>query len=891
VTVGGVAEDTVKNIENVSGGSGNDTLKGDSAANRLDGNGGNDTLYGAGGIDTLRGGTGDDTYVMSSTGDIISEFAGQGVDTVNSSASFVLSASQEIENLTLTGSANIDATGNGLANVLTGNSGDNNLNGAAGADTMQGGGGNDTYVVDDIDDQTIETDGNGTDLVQSSVTFSIAGQFVENLTLTGSGSIDATGNSLANTIIGNSGINTLQGGKGNDTLDGGGGVDAADYRDKTAAVSVTLNGASNAVVGVGGVAEDVIRNIENVYGGSGGDTLTGDGLANTLVGNAGDDTLNGGGGADTLQGSSGNDTLFGDGDDTLQGGSGNDTLYGTGADALLGGAGNDTYVVSGFSGTITEFAGLGTDSVESSASFVLSAGQEIENLTLTGSDNIDGTGNSLDNALTGNSGANTLNGGGGNDILEGGNGTDTLDGGTGADTMEGGNHNDTYVVDNAGDTIVEAENGATDLVQSSVTLSLVQFVENLTLTGTGNINGTGNSLSNVLAGNSGNNTLDGGDGYDVLDGGAGADTLDGGSGNDSYVIDDAGDRLIETDGNGTDLVQNSVSFSIAGQYVENMTLTGSADIDGTGNGVDNVLTGNSGNNRLGGGGGADTLRGGGGLDTLDGGAGAADIADYRDKSASVVVTLNGASSATVNVGGIAEDTVKNIENVYGGSGDDTLIGDNLNNTFRAGGGDNTLDGGDGIDTADYSYVGHQDIRVTLNGSGDGTVTIDILSEDDTLRNIENVRTGLGFDTLTGDALDNLLDGGGNADTMQGGAGNDTYVVDGGDTIVEAAGEGTDTVQSSTQSIALAEELENVTLTGSANISGSGNGGDNLLIGSSGNNNLNGGSGADTMQGGAGNDTYVVDDAGDLVIETAATAPTRWKAPSAIRLPPWPSSRT
>src|SRR6185503_16672355 len=122
----------------------------------------------------------------------------------------------------------------------------------------------------------------------------------------------------------------------------------------------------------------------------------------------------------------------------------------------------------------------------------------------------------------------------GTDTLVGRGGNDILNGGAGADTMQGGAGNDTYLVDNVGDVVTEALNEGTDLVQSSVSFTLGANVENLTLTGTANLNGNGDA--NVLTGNSGNNTLDGG---------AGADTMVGGDGNDTYVVDNAGDVTTE----------------------------------------------------------------------------------------------------------------------------------------------------------------------------------------------------------------------------------------------------------------------------------------------------------------------------------------------------------
>ena len=109
------------------------------------------------------------------------------------------------------------------------------------------------------------------------------------------------------------GNDVLKGGLGNDVLDGGAGVDTADYGDKTTSVVVTLNGSTNSSVTVGDVAEDTLRNIENVTGGSGADTMTGDALANTLVGGAGNDVLKGGAGKDALDGGTGVDTVdYGD---------------------------------------------------------------------------------------------------------------------------------------------------------------------------------------------------------------------------------------------------------------------------------------------------------------------------------------------------------------------------------------------------------------------------------------------------------------------------------------------------------------------------------------------------------------------------------------------------
>jgi trimeric autotransporter adhesin len=255
--------------------------------------------------------------------------------------------------------------------------------------------------------------------------------------------------------------------------------------------------------------------------------------------------------------------------------------------------------------------------------------RQCRNLTLTGTAAINGTGNGLDNVIIGNAGANTLSGGVGNDSLSGGAGNDRLDGGTGDDRLAGGADNDIYIVDSAGDGVIEDAGAGIDLVQSSVTFALAANVENLTLTGTAAINGTGNGLDNLIVGNAGanalaggegNDTLNGGAGNDSLDGGTGADRLEGGAGNDIYVVDNALDLIVEVAGAGVDLVQSSVSHVLAAN-VDNLTLTGSAAIDGTGNGLNNLIIGNEGANILLGGDGNDSLAGAAGADSLDGGAG------------------------------------------------------------------------------------------------------------------------------------------------------------------------------------------------------------------------------------------------------------------------------
>jgi Ca2+-binding RTX toxin-like protein len=166
----------------------------------------------------------------------------------------------------------------------------------------------------------------------------------------------------------------------------------------------------------------------------------------------------------------------------------------------------------------------------------------------------------------------------------------------------------------------------TDTLQSAVTTTLSSNIENLDLTGTGNINGTGNAGNNRITGNSGNN---------ILNGGLGNDTLIGGLGNDIYVVDTTTDTITELAAQGTDTIQSSVTYSIAtSTNIENLDLTGTGNINGTGNAGNNRITGNSGNNILNGGAGNDTLAGNAGNDTLTGGAGIDQI-EYRSTRAFV----------------------------------------------------------------------------------------------------------------------------------------------------------------------------------------------------------------------------------------------------------------
>jgi Ca2+-binding RTX toxin-like protein len=294
-------------------------------------------------------------------------------------------------------------------------------------------------------------------------------------------------------LFGFDGNDTLIGGAGADALVGGFGNDTASYA--TAATGVVAD-LDNNTFGTGDARGDIYISIENLAGSAFDDILYGDHGNNRLSGGAGPDILVGEAGADTLDGGPGTDTAAYDASAT-----------GLRADLLMpatntGDAAGDSYI-------------------------------SIENLD----------GSSFDDFLYGDNKANTIGGNlyhdtpsgndwlygrGGNDTLFGYDGDDSLDGGLGADRMTGGPGDDVYYVDNVNDRVIEAVGGGQDTVVSAISYTLPANVETLRLSGTGNINGTGNAATNAVIGNNGNN---------VLAGGAGNDTLRGGAGRDAFVFD------------------------------------------------------------------------------------------------------------------------------------------------------------------------------------------------------------------------------------------------------------------------------------------------------------------------------------------------------------------
>ncbi len=517
--------------DRLDGTDGNDTVSGQEGNDVLNGYNGNDLLIGGTGADTMNGGGGDDLYIVDQSNDVINEDANAGIDTVRSDVSYNLAAN--IENLTLIGNNSVNGVGNSSDNRILGNAADNILNGDNGNDTITGNGGNDNF--------------NG-----------------------------GSGNDVLN---GGSGNDLLIGGTGADTMNGGGGDDLYIVDQSNDVINEAVNGGTDTVRS--DVSYNLAANIENL-------TLTGNnpvnGVGNNsdnrIIGNAADNILNGESGNDTITGNGGNDTFNGgSGNDLINADNGNDLLIGgTGADTMNGGGGDDLYIVDQSNDVINEAVNGGTDTVRSDVSYNLAA--NIENLTLTGNNPVNGIGNNSDNriigndadnilngsdgndTITGGAGNDTANGGAGDDLLNGSDGNDLLIGGLGTDTMNGGAGDDLYIIDQTDETINEAANGGSDTVRSNVNYTLPANVENLTFTGNSPVNGTGNDDDNRIIGNSADNVLRGGNGSDILNGANGNDILNGEGGNDALTGGAGSDRFFYNTGSSfsaTDIGQDNIT--------------------------------------------------------------------------------------------------------------------------------------------------------------------------------------------------------------------------------------------------------------------------------------------------------------------------------------------
>jgi uncharacterized delta-60 repeat protein len=795
----------------------NDTMVGNSGANRLEGQGGNDDMDGGMGSDTLTGGDGNDTVAGGGDNDWVSGNAGNDVlaggdaiDWVDYSAAG--SAVQvDLGAGTATGDGNDTLSG---FEAVRGSSYGDNLKGGGANEQFVGGAGNDTIDGGGGDHNGVAYwDVSGTGGVSVNLAASTAADG-QGGTDTLANIQDATGSKNDDTIVGSNADNNLNGGLGNDSIDGGLGNDWTGYYDATAGVNLNLG--TGVVTGGGG--NDTLASIENASGSGYNDTITGTSGDNALRGEAGNDTIDGGAGNDYITGGSGNDSLAGNtGTDTVDyyysdANAGVNVNLATGA--ATGGGGNDT--LSGF-----------------------------ENVSAT----------DFNDTLTGDLNGNFIQAQGGNDSVSAGAGNDTIDAGTGVDTVDGGADADTLVLHDYQANYVVTSNGAdTRLVNAGTgeditvrNVEQIQFIDATQSIADVIGGGVGGNLS--LTGTSGNDTLSGGSGNDTLSGFAGNDTLIGNDGNDLFFGGAGADSIVG--GNGIDTVNYNEAGTIAGVIVNLLTgivsggsgadtLVGIENVQGsnladsiTGSAADNGLAGAGGNDTLLGGDGNDWLAGGAGNDSIVGGNGI-DTSDYSDATAAISVTLN-AGAGTVTGGG-GTDTLSGIENINGSNFNDTIVGDANANLIAGGAGNDSLVGGAGFDTLNYNAAAaavNVNLATGVASGGAGT---------DTIAGFEAVN-GSGFnDTLTGDGGDNMFAPGGGNDLVNGAAGTDTVAY-----WDATAGVGIDL-----GSGAVTGGSGNDTLAGIENATGSAF--NDTITGSSGANFIDGGLGDDVLDGGAGFDT-------------------------------------
>ncbi len=723
VTVGIAGEtDKVKNIENISGGSGDDTIVGDNDAfgNILSGGGGDDLLMGGIGNDTLTGGSGTDTLSYAYlTG------AGAGI-TIDLSAASVNAGAGDADTI---GDLFEHLTATSRDDAIIGNTLDNDIDGGGGTDTVSYAGRAGTggltvnFSVLDIDGMSVLTFGSIAEqdrlirienLTGTGQGDTVTGDAANNIYLGLAGNDTISGAGGDDTISGGADDDTLNGDAGDDSISGGAGIDAIDGGTNTAIGDTVDYSAESGVLDVnlttgivaqdGAGSADTVTNIENVRGGSGTNTIRGSAADNVMTGGASTDNFFGSLGSDTYTGNGGSNIL-----DYSELSSGNIDVRWNGSTNTVnkGAGGTDSFSgVQNINGSI-----LATDTLT-----LLVTGLTVQSsgayfspdalATLIGVENVEGsTGADTIHAMNTGTIDNTINGNGGNDIIYGGDGNHTLDGGLGTDTLRF---------------------GTASAITFNLTASTAAFA-----TYTNNFSGFEEyylgSGDDTVTGSAGNDGLVRGEnGNDTFLVSAGADSFDGGGGTDTYDFNGAAGAInVNMTLGSNQVIDDGFGNTETITSIENISGTNLADTI-TGNTVANTLLGRDGNDILSGAAGNDTISGGNDNDTISGGA---------DND-----TLNGDAG---------DDTIS------GGAGVDVIDG-----------GANTATG----DTVDYSA---ESGAVTVNLTT-GVVSADGTGSADTVSNIENVRGGSATNTITGNASNNVITGGASTDNFFGSLGNDTY---------------------------------------------------------------------------------------------------------------------
>ncbi|ODT66143.1 MAG: hypothetical protein ABS75_28410 [Pelagibacterium sp. SCN 63-23] len=700
----------------VQGGDAAQTILGGEGNDALHGGGNNDSLSGQEGNDTLNGGEGDDTLDGGAGNDVLVYANGEGSDTIDGG-----DGNDSLR--VVEGVFGADDT----LNVVLADGALTSINGTTTVSNVEGaelhlGAGNDTLVYDTDQNvsvnllagiatgfsftrglENVESDA-GNDSLLGNMTANVLSGGDGNDTIRGGFGADRLSGDAGNDdLYGDEGDDELEGGDGNDRIDGGAGRDTATYAAAAAAVTVSLSGtparASFEEQDTGGAGLDRLISIENLMGSAFDDTLTGD---------AGDNVIDGG----------------------------------AGADVMAGEAGNDTYVVDNAGDSIDDAAGH--DTVQTAlAGHVLD--DQVEDLILTGIAAINGTGNSLDNAISGNAA---------NNILDGGLGTDTV-------VLPGslGDYSFSLVAGNV--TLSSTAGGVDTLV--SIERALLGSVSYAIVAGTNAANAglSGTADNDLVLGFNGADVLQGNGGDDILDGGNGGDDMFGGAGNDAYHVQQGADFVQEAAGEGVDTIYSDVTRNLdnaahAIGEIENVVLvgaTGTENINALGNALDNMLAGNGGNNTLNGRGGHDTLVGNGGHDNLIGGAGddvlngglgsdtlnggaGSDTAVFAGSAGDYLLGVDASGLATVTHLATGDvDTLTGIEKIRFGDGPvldvvtnataipvgpSLLFGTDGNDEIVGGPGEDVIIGGPGNDTLNGSDVGDGDDNVAPGTPDDDT---------------------------------------------------------------------------------------------------------------------------------------------------------------------------